>query len=86
MYRYLNPNPHCFIGITKAAAIGCKDPPPVHCTALGGQECASSGAFLDLPRELHLKYHQKHIENYIFLENLLNEKGGCDILRGIFDS
>jgi hypothetical protein len=36
-------------------------------------------------QELHLNYHQKHIENDIFIEKLWNKKVFKDILRGIFD-
>jgi hypothetical protein len=69
----INPNPNCFIAITKATACGWKEPllpHPLHSTA---QPCERGEGVLALcswwKRELHLNYHT---ENDIFNENLWN--------------
>jgi hypothetical protein len=68
----IEPNPHCFKTITKAMVCGCQEPLPPHPpnSKVGGKvDVFSENCFNKC--ELHLHYHQKHIENYIFDANFL---------------
>jgi hypothetical protein len=69
-YRF-NPNPHCFKSVTKLTASVRKEPisflnpgPVKHCRGSSGRGALQK-------RELHSHYHQKLIENYIYMENPL---------------
>jgi hypothetical protein len=61
----LNPNAHSFKTISKAMACGWKEPVlphPLNSMVGGGrEECAFSVVFKK--HEMHLHYHQEHIEN-----------------------
>jgi hypothetical protein len=83
-----NPNPHCFIAITKATACGWKKatttPPPAQPyggRGKGGATCTTLK--ICLIKTLHFNYHQKLIENDVYSGNLLNKKVSWDILQGI---